>query len=122
MSSLAIQLPLALDDADGFRTVKSFRKLIKQNLKMLILTNKGERVMIPNYGVGINQFLFENFTESTFAQIESEILEQTSIYMPVVNITEMLFVPNETNPNGLIVRITYTIPEIGAKDLLEFTI
>ena len=119
MSSLAIKLPLRIDDADGYKTIKSFRKLIKQNLKMLLLTNKGERVMIPEYGVGINEFLFENFTESTFAQIESEIVEQVSVYMPVVTILELEFIPNQ---NALIVKITYGIPDIGVKDLLEFTI
>tara|TARA_R100000697_G_C5433150_1_gene193308 strand:- start:694 stop:1062 length:369 start_codon:yes stop_codon:yes gene_type:complete len=122
MSSLAIKLPLVRDSSDGYRNIKSFRDLIKQNLKMLLLTNRGERVMIPNYGVGINQFLFENFNESTFAQIESEILEQVAIYMPVVNITEMSFTPNSSDPNALIVRISYTIPDIAVKDLLEFTI
>ena len=122
MSSLAIQLPLLKDATDGFRTIKSFRKLIKQNLKMLILTNKGERVMIPNYGVGINQFLFEQYNSSTFARIETEILEQVSMYMPVVNILELMFIPNETNPNAIIAKIEYSIPDIGVKDLLQFTI
>jgi phage baseplate assembly protein W len=122
MSSLAIKLPLIRDDADGFKTIKSFRTLIKQNLKMLILTNTGERVMIPNYGVGINKFLFQNWSDSTFASIETEILEQVAVYMPVVSITEMSFIPNAASPNALIIKIHYTIPDIGVKDLLEFTI
>ena len=122
MSSLSIKLPLIRDDGDGFKTIKSFRTLIKQNLKMLILTNRGERVMIPNYGVGINKFLFHNWSDSTFASIETEILEQVAVYMPVVSITEMSFIPNAANPNSLIIKIHYTIPDIGVKDLLEFTI
>ena len=122
MSALAIKLPLLKDDADGFKTIKSFRNLIKQNLKMLILTNKGERVMIPNYGVGINQFLFEHYDSSTFARIETEILEQVSLYMPVVNILELMFIPNENNPNAIIAKIKYSIPDIGVRDLLQFTI
>ena len=61
MASLGIELPLVRDIADGYKTLKSFRELIKQNLKMLLLTNKGERVMIPEYGIGMNRFLFENF-------------------------------------------------------------
>jgi len=122
MSSLAIKLPLTKDSVDGFTTIKSFKKLIKQNLKMLILTNKGERVMIPEYGVGITQFLFENYDQSTFAQIEVEILEQVTIYMPVISISQLMFVPDVNNPNVVIVKIEYSIPEIGVKDLLEFTI
>ena len=122
MSSLAIKLPLTKDSVDGFTTIKSFKKLIKQNLKMLILTNKGERVMIPEYGVGITKFLFENYDQSTFAQIEAEILEQVTIYMPVISISQLMFIPDVNNPNVVIVKIEYSIPEIGVKDLLEFTI
>ena len=35
--------------------------MIKQNLKMLILTNPGERVMDPEFGVGIKQFYLRTF-------------------------------------------------------------
>jgi|TARA_B100000989_G_scaffold95697_1_gene69606 phage baseplate assembly protein W len=122
MSSLAIKLPLVKDSSDGFKTIKSFRQLIKQNFKMLLLTNKGERVMIPEYGVGMKRFLFSNFDEATFARIENEIIEQASIYIPVVNIIELAFVPSETNPNALIIKIVYSIPDINVRDLLEFTI
>ena len=122
MSSLAIKLPLTRDDVDGFRTIKSFKKLIKQNLKMLILTNKGERVMIPDYGVGINRFLFENYSNSTFAKIETEILEQVSVYMPIVSITELQFLPVRDNPNSIVAKIVYSIPDLGEQDLLQFTI
>ena len=122
MSSLAIKLPLVKDSSDGFKTIKSFRQLIKQNFKMLLLTNKGERVMIPEYGVGLKRFLFSNFDEATFARIENEIIEQASIYIPVVNIIELAFVPSEANPNALIIKIVYSIPDINVRDLLEFTI
>ena len=122
MSSLAIKLPLTRDDVDGFRTIKSFKKLIKQNLKMLILTNKGERVMIPDYGVGINRFLFENYSNATFAKIETEILEQVSLYMPIVSITELQFLPVRDSPNSVVTKIVYSIPDLGEQDLLQFTI
>jgi len=39
MSSLAVALPLTTDSIDGFVMIRSLKVLIKQNLKMLILTN-----------------------------------------------------------------------------------
>ena len=61
MASLAPKLPLTLDSGDGYTSIKILKTMIKQNFKMLILTNPGERVMNPDFGVGIRQFLFENF-------------------------------------------------------------
>ena len=122
MSSLAIKLPLIRDDADGFETVKSFGNLVKQNFKMLLLTDRGEWVMEPNYGVGLKKYLFENFDQSTFSRIETDILEQVSIYMPIVAIQEISFQPSDQFSNRLNIKIAYTIPEIAVKDLLQFTI
>tara|TARA_Y100001938_G_scaffold149835_1_gene238205 strand:+ start:202 stop:570 length:369 start_codon:yes stop_codon:yes gene_type:complete len=122
MSSLAIKLPLIRDDGDGYKTIKSFRNLIKQNFKMLLLTDHGERVMEPNYGVGLKKYLFESFDQSTFSKIETDILEQVAIYMPVVSIQEISFQQIENSNNSMIIKIAYTIPDIGARDLLEFTI
>ena len=75
MSSLSVKLPLVRDIADGFLMIKDFPTLVKQNFKMLILTNPGERIMIPDFGVGIRQYLFENFSEVTYSRIENKIFE-----------------------------------------------
>ena len=96
--------------------------MIRQNLKMLLLTDKGERVMEPDFGVGMKRFLFENFTESTFAKIERSILDQSAIYLPVINIQEIVFDRLPDNENGLLVKIAYSIPNLNTADLLEFTI
>ena len=53
---------------------------------------------------------------------ETNILEQVAIYMPVVSIQEISFQQIEDSNNSMIIKIAYTIPDIGVRDLLEFTI
>ena len=96
--------------------------LTKQNFKMLLLTNPGERVMLPLYGVGMRQYLFENFTSSTFARIEAKIIEQVETYMPNVVITEIIFNQTSMDSNVLEIKIAYSIPILEVSDLLHFTI
>jgi phage baseplate assembly protein W len=122
MASLAVKLPLTLDSGDGFTMIKSMRGLIKQNLKMLLLTNPGERVMEPGFGVGMNRYLFQNFSQTTYSAIDSKIREQVAMYIPVVSIIGIEFDPIESSSNGLRVKLRYSIPTINIKDLLEFTI
>ena len=76
MASFGVALPIQRDSADGFRMLKDFRKLIAQNLKMLVLTNPGERVMEPEFGVGMKRYLFQNFSENVYAEIDGKIREQ----------------------------------------------
>jgi phage baseplate assembly protein W len=121
MASLGVALPLQIDSADGFRMLKKIKELAKQNFKMLILTNPGERVMEPNFGVGIKRYLFENFGQNTMAEIDSKIREQTGIYMPAVNIRNITFGNSDPDNNYLGLVIEYSIPNLGIEDLLELT-
>ena len=122
MATLGIKIPITRNQIDGYTMIDDIATLVKQNFKMLILTNPGERVMIPDFGVGIRSYLFENFNNSIASNIRAAIRKQTEKYIPVVNIETISF--NDTNPdfNTLGVQITYSIPALAIKDLLEFTI
>ena len=105
MASLAPKLPLTLDSGDGYTSIKSLKVLIKQNFKMLILTNPGERVMDPEFGVGIKQFLFENYQSDVYARIDNTIREQSSTYLPIVQIVSIEFGTGGIEDNSLGIRI-----------------
>ena len=122
MSSLSLHLPITYNSADGFTMIKSVKRMIKQNFKMLLLTSPGERVMDPGFGVGVKNYLFSMYSENVPAQLRSKIMEQVGIYLPVVSITSLDFRTSNPDTNTLGLVITYRIPEIGAKDLIELTI
>jgi phage baseplate assembly protein W len=122
MASYSVRLPITLDDTDGFGMIKDIQEMIRQNLKMLILTNPGERVMDPNFGVGMRQFLFQTYSENVYAEIDSKIREQVSIYIPAVKIQDVKFYSIEEDSNILKFRLVYSIPAIAVNDLLDLTI
>ena len=71
--------------------------MIAQNLKGLILTSPGERVMDPNFGVGLKGYLFEQNTGIIYAQIKDNIRDQVSIYLPFIDIIRVNFLaPDNT--------------------------
>jgi len=77
-----------------------FVELIVQNLKMLVLTNPGERIMEPDFGVGLKRFLFEQNIEETHGAINVRIKRQTEKYIPSIEITKIDFFTSE-NTQGL---------------------
>ena len=122
MAGLAPKLPITQDSGDGYALLKTMRATIKQNFKMLILTVPGERVMDPAYGVGMKTYLFGQFDQSTYSDIDLRIREQTKKYMPFVKIQRVSFDAADQDMNQLAVTIKYNIPRIGTTDLLQFTI
>ena len=74
---LSVALPLTVDPTFGpYNLNTTYEDLAKQNFKMLLLTNKGERIMHPNFGVGLRSYLFEQNTPVTFGEIDKEIRKQ----------------------------------------------
>lgn len=121
MASIGVKLPINKSSTDGFGMIKSISGMIKQNFKMLILTVPGERIMEPNFGVGLSQFLFEPFGQGTQMKIETRLNKQVSIYLPVVQIVSVNFA--SSHDGGLLaLEILYTVPKIGTRDLLRITI
>ena len=127
-SGITLKLPVALDELDGLKLVKNFPELIEQNLKNLLLTMPGERIMDPTFGVGIPNFLFEPNDPTTYAAMRAKINEQVSKYMPFVRIDSVAFssatvespdgflsTPGKnSDPNFVGVKITYTIIPLKA--------
>lgn len=63
-AGLDAKLPLTFDNTDKFYTVtKTIKENYQQNVKMLLLTAPGERIMLAKYGVGLRNYLFENAPE-----------------------------------------------------------
>ena len=115
----SVSLPLIYSKEDGpFSLNKNMLDVVKQNLKTLILTDKGDRIMIPNFGVGLRKFLFENMNSSVNIQIEQEIIDQVRKHMPFVNINRVSILEDPNNLNKIYVSVNFTVPALNASDIL----
>jgi phage baseplate assembly protein W len=70
----------------------------KDNLVNLIMTRKGERTMQPEFGCDIWRLIFEQITTDTLElDIERTIVEAVNIWLPYLNIDQILFDYDETD-------------------------
>lgn len=126
MAGFSPKLPLTLDVDDGYALTKGLKELAKQNFKNLVLTSPGERIMDPEFGVGIRSYLFENNSVQTQGRIDARVRSQVQKYLPYINIESIQFDNIDVNPNVsenfLGVRILYTIKKLAISDVLEIPI
>jgi phage baseplate assembly protein W len=64
-------------------------KEIRNNLIHLLLTRKGSRYYLPDFGTRLYEFLFDPLDTPTFSQIESEIRDAVDLYMPNLKLTNI---------------------------------
>ena len=81
---------------------------IKQAILSVLLTNKGERLMNPQYGSDIRRYLFEPLDYGTSYQIKENIRFSLDKFEPRIVISNINCVPN-FDDNGFDVDLTYTI-------------
>lgn len=55
---------------------------IKESIKNIILTNKGERPFQPGFGCDLDKLLFDNATPQTFDLIKTVVEESIELYEP----------------------------------------
>lgn len=122
MSGIAPKLPISVSKKGTPESTLTLEENTRQNLKNLLLTSPGERVMNPDFGVGLRNFLFENNLPVTRARLESRILEQVEKYMPFVEITDLQIISPSENPNLIDIKLRYRIQNISSDELLSLSL
>jgi phage baseplate assembly protein W len=95
-----------------FASTDTTIKAVKNNIKMLLNTNKGERLMQPNLGINLRKFLFEQYTDESRIAIQNEIYDIFKTWLPFVEIKELNINMKETDAigkNTMSINITFNI-------------
>jgi|TARA_Y100000310_G_C20605464_1_gene775256 hypothetical protein len=87
--------------SDGwFASTSTTIKAVKNNIKMLLSTTKGERLMQPDLGLNLRKFLFEQYTDETRVVIENEIVDTFEFWLPFVEIRDLIISMDKTDSVG----------------------
>lgn len=66
---------------------------VKNSIANLLSTKKSEKILNPEYGLRIEDYLFEPITETTATAIYNEILNAISIFEPRVQVVDLQVIP-----------------------------
>ena len=88
---------------------------------MLLLTRKGEYVMDPNYGVGLPNYLFMMQQEIDTGNLERDIRDQSSAYLPYMTISSMS-IDVDPDQAALKIRIEFFYNELAIPEVFELEV
>ena len=109
--NIAIGVSLPFSGVAGpFNSTYSTKDQIKSNLINLLLTNKGERIMNPEFGVDLGTVLFEGITDDIKEDIKNLINTNVSIFVPEVQLDDIIVEDApQYNNNAISVIVKYRI-------------
>ena len=104
-------------NAEGvFNQTFTQKEQVKSNLINVLLTERGERVNLPDFGVGLKNLLFETQIDTNV--LESRIDAQVQKYIPEITLisAEVDFSPDE---HILYIKITYEYNPSSEVDAIQ---
>lgn len=111
--SIGLDLPLRKNSVDGyFATTNTTVEAVKNNIKNLLLTNRGERVFQPLIGLNLRQFLFEQLTPEVIFEIQNDIRDTMKLWLPFVNIENIIVNEDTTTPNTIQLKVDFSIQKV----------
>lgn len=81
-----ITLPVKNGETGFFEQAFTSYDQAKSNLKNLLLTKKGERIMQPNFGTGLHSLLFEQIDDTFQEKIQETITKNVNYWLPYISI------------------------------------
>ena len=112
--SIGLDLPLRRENGPNgwFATTKTTVDAVKNNIRNLLLTNRGERVFQPLLGLDLKKFLFEQITQDTIFQIQNDIRDTIKLWLPFVVVENIEVKQDETIGNALTIKVTFRIQQV----------
>ena len=88
---IGLDLPIRKEDGNQgyFASTKTTIEAVKNNIRNLLLTQRGERLMQPTLGLNLRRFLFEPINDGDELAIQDEIIETISSWLPFVIINRI---------------------------------
>ena len=83
---------------------------VRADLLHLLLTNKGERLYMPDFGSDLKKYIFEPNDDVTHEQIKDNLNATIKRYMPNLIINGITF-KNDSIEELIIVELTYTVTD-----------
>jgi hypothetical protein len=102
---------------------------IREAIRIIIGTNPGERVMRPDFGAGLNEFLFEPVNTTTIETLRRRVRESLIDWEPridVLNVTVTSQFPQDAtgvDPNGgnvLFIQVAYRVRATNSNQNLVY--
>lgn len=102
------KFPPVTDDT-GKIAVSRYEDDIREAVLIILLTAKGERLMKPDFGCAINDYVFASINTLTISRIENEVREALILWEPRIEVLEIRTDTADADKGKLMIEINYKV-------------
>lgn len=103
------QFPFAVDPATSRIAMSSAEDNIRESIRLILRTNIGERVMLPEFGTSAGDFLFSDSSAERVSALESSVREALERWEPRISDVEVNAVGSGGSRDAVELNIRYAV-------------
>ncbi|MCM1100731.1 MAG: GPW/gp25 family protein [Clostridium sp.] len=116
------KFPFTISARHGRVELSDARENIRESVEIILLTEPGERLLHPEFGTGLRQFLFENIDDRTVETIQREVRNSLRMWERRIEDVEVSAGPEEGRQGVLRLTVSYRIADTAEYDRVEVTV
>ncbi|MFM8359618.1 MAG: GPW/gp25 family protein [Verrucomicrobiota bacterium] len=107
---------------DGRLAWSSGEQNIRENIRVILLTNRLERLRLPEFGGSLQQFLFEPNSVATRSLIQDRITRALARWEPRITVESVKVEPDPEDPEAAVATITYKLVATRARERVSLSV
>ena len=116
---VSIGVAFPINQVNLFTGTKTVKEQVKSNIINVLLTQKGERVLQPDFGVGLKTILFENTVDPN--EIEDLIYDQLRTYVPEIFL-DRVEVKTDIDRHIIFITLVYNFVLDNTQDSIQVNV
>ena len=104
---VGLTFPIRINAVGGF-SLSQYEQDVQEAIWIILSTAKGERQMLPDFGCGIHDYVFEPNNTITQGSITHAVRQALTQWEPRIDVLDVS-VDVSTPPNMLLIRVDYRI-------------
>ena len=96
-------------DAGGALPVAAYDESVRQAVWIVLGTAKGERVMRPEFGCAIHDYVFAPVDATSAGRLAVEVRQSLERWEPRIDVLDVSVTPADDDPATLYIDIRYTV-------------
>lgn len=105
--------------ADGRFVWSQGEANVRENIVVILKTEPGERVALPDFGAGLSRFLFEPNNAATHARLHDAITGALAAWEPRIQVEAVEIAVDAADPESARAVVTYRLVATGARERIS---
>ena len=108
--------------ADGRVAWSAGEANVREAIRVILMTEQRERLMLPEFGAGLSRFLFEPNTAATRQLIRDRMTKALAQWEPRIAVESLEVEPDPDDPEAAIATITYKLIATQARERVSLNV